>query len=448
MKDLTKDSITQHIVSLAAPILLGMVTHIAYQLIDLYFITRLGTTATAGVNAGTNALFIVTAVATILNVGTAPLVAHAVGRKDRAAANIAFNQSLGMSTALGLAILILLNVLRDPYLRTVAADAAAADAGATFIAWVSPGLALICPMAALGSGLRGCGIVQPSVVISIITVLLNAALAPILIAGWGTGIALGVRGAGLATTLSIVVGVVLYVVYYRRYERFLAIRAESVLPQPQQWLRIVAVGLPASLEFVLMFLSTSLVYYTIRDFGAATQAGFGIGSRVMQVILLPGTAIAFAVSAIAAQNVGAKNSERVIQTFRKAALMGISLMASATLLVQWRPNAFIAAFEADAVTLAAAALFLKMTSWIFVAQGIVYICSSMFQGLGNTVPSLASSAVRFIAFSACALWLTLQPSFEVRQMWYVLTASVILQALVSLWLLRVQLRAWLLPVGS
>jgi Na+-driven multidrug efflux pump len=81
-----------------------------------------------------------------------------------------------------------------------------------------------------------------------------------------------------------------------------------------------------------------------------------------------------------------------------------------------------------------------MISWNFVAQGIVFTCSSMFQGLGNTVPSLVSSATRLIVFSAPVIWVSTLPDFRIEHVWYLSIASATIQALVSLWLLRVEFK--------
>jgi Na+-driven multidrug efflux pump len=218
----------------------------------------------------------------------------------------------------------------------------------------------------------------------------------------------------------------------------MVIKPELMRPQLKQWRRILNIGLPAGAEFILTFLSVAVVYYVIRNFGASAQAGFGIGSRVLQVILLPGVAIALAVGPIAGQNLGAKNSERVKETFRKAAFIGAAAMSVIAIFLQWRPKALVGMFDADASAISVAALFLQLRSWGFVAQVLVNTCSNMFQGLGNTLPSLISSGTRFVVFSIPAVWLSVQPQFHIEQVWYLSNASVMLQAIVSLWLLRVE----------
>jgi Na+-driven multidrug efflux pump len=86
------------------------------------------------------------------------------------------------------------------------------------------------------------------------------------------------------------------------------------------------------------------------------------------------------------------------------------------------------------------AQFLHICSWNFVATGLVFTCSGVFQGLGNTMPAVWSSASRLVSFVVPALWLAAQPNFEIVQLWYVSVASVSLQALISLALVRSEFR--------
>ena len=335
MKDLTKGPIVNHILTMAAPLAISMLTQIAYQLIDLYFVTRISVSATAGVNAAGNAGFIFAALMQVLGVGTVALVAHAIGRKDQADANLVFNQSMTLSASFGVLTTAFLGMFIRPYLGWVADEQATIDAGATFTYWVLPGFAAALPMAVLSSALRGSGIVVPTIAFYMLTVVINAILAPVLIAGWGTGAALGVKGAGLATSISIVAGTLFLGAYFHRSQRYITANRQLMRPQIKQWRRILTVGLPIGGEVMLMFLSAAAVYYSIRKFGASAQAGYGIGWRVMQTILLPGMSIAFAAGPIVAQNFGAKNHARVRETFRVAVLIGTVVMIITATLVQW-----------------------------------------------------------------------------------------------------------------
>jgi Na+-driven multidrug efflux pump len=209
MKDLTQGSVRGHIVAMATPIAVGMLVQTLYFLVDLYFVSRLGSDAVAGVSAGGNAVMIVIALTQILSVGTVALISHAVGAKDPARAHLVFNQSLGLAMACSLFVLLLGWVGIVPYMRTLGAGEAIAEAGRSYLLRYLPGLALQFPLAAMGSAMRGTGIALPGMVVQMATVLVNTVLAPVLIAGWGTGHPMGAMGAGLASSVAVGVGVLL-----------------------------------------------------------------------------------------------------------------------------------------------------------------------------------------------------------------------------------------------
>ena len=82
------------------------------------------------------------------------------------------------------------------------------------------------------------------------------------------------------------------------------------------------------------------------------------------------------------------------------------------------------------------ATYLRVIAWNFLATGLIFSCSGMFQALGNTWPSLASSGARLLTFVLPAVLLSTRPHFTLMQVWYLSVASVTLQALTSLALLR------------
>jgi putative MATE family efflux protein len=436
MHDLTVGPIRRHLLAMAAPIAAGMLMQTLYYLVDLYFVGRIGDAALAGVGAAGNVMMIVVALTQVLGVGTVALIAQAVGRKDAADANLVFNQSLLMAAGCAVMTLVGGYALAGAYMNAVGADAATAQAGTTYLRWFLPGLALQFALVSMGSALRGTGIVKPTMIVQMVTVLLNVILAPVLIAGWGTGRPLGVAGAGLASTISIAVGVVVLFLYFGRLEKYVAVHPDQWQPRLAVWRRLLGIGLPAGGEFLLMFVIMAVVYVVIRPFGPDAQAGFGVGSRLMQAIFLPAMALAFAVAPVAGQNFGAQRHDRVRETFRAAATMSCVLMVALTLLCHWRAEWLIAAFAKDPGVIGVGAQYLRTVSWNFVASALVFSCSGMFQALGNTLPSLASSASRLLSFVLPALWLAQRPGFELLEVWYLSVASVALQAIVSLLLLR------------
>jgi putative MATE family efflux protein len=434
---------------MAMPIVIGMLFQTLYLLVDLYFVSHRGQDAIAGVGAGGNLNFIVMALTQVLGVGTTALIAQAAGRKDQPDANLVFNQSLLIALLCAAITLVAGYGLSGAYMRTLSADPATVNAGVTFLSWILPGLALQFAMVAMASALRGTGIAMPGMVVQMVTVVLNALLAPVLIAGWLTGRPLGVAGAGLATSISVAAGVGILTMYFVKLEKYVAFDVAQMRARLDTWKRILVIGLPAGGEFALLFAYMAVIYTIISHFGTSAQAGFTIGSRVMQSIFLPAMAIAFAVAPVAGQNMGAKLPERVRETFRSALGMScvvmVLLTAACHLIPEWAVRIFSPPDQrSQAEVIAVGAEFLRIISFNFVAQGIIFTCSGMFQAMGNTVPSLISSATRLLTFAIPGYLLSLQPGFQLRHLWYLSVTTVALQALTSLWLLRGQFRR-LLP---
>ncbi|MCA1414586.1 MATE family efflux transporter [Bradyrhizobium sp. NBAIM20] len=436
MKDLTRGSIASHILSMAPPIMAGMISIMICQLVDLYCVSGLGDAAVAGVAAAGNAGFLVNGLIQVLGVGTVALIAHAVGRKDRRDANLIFNQAVALSVLFGLLTLVTGAVLSRPYMRSIAADQATIEAGTTYLLWFVPALALEFVMQVIASALSATGIVRPAMLVRILAVIINIALAPVLISGWGTGYPLGVAGAGLASTIAVGAGVLMLLAYFRKVERYVAFNPVQWRPQPRHFKRILNVGLPAGGEFAMMFIFMAVVYYVLRDFGAAAQAGFGIGQRVLALIQMPALAVALAAGPIAGQNFGAGNAARVRETFVKSALIATVVAVGFMILAQLKPELLLAGFSNDRETMEVAFLFLRIISLNMVAQGLIFTCSSMFQGLGNTRPVLLSSVTRVFTYSVPVLWLSTRPGFRIEHVWYLSIAATTLQAGLSLWLLR------------
>ena len=440
MKDLTDSSIVKNILQMALPIAAGMFFQTLYFLIDLYFVAGLGDAAIAGVGAAGNIMFVVFAATQVLGVGTVALISHAAGRKDQADATLVFNQSLALAATCAVITLAIGFFVGPLYVQTLGASAATVEAGIQYLHWFLPSLALQFAMVVMGSALRGTGIVQPTMVVQVLTVVLNAVLAPVLIAGWGTGHPMGVAGAGLASSLSLAVGVILLGLYFHRLEKYVGFVRSQWRPRMAVWRRLLRIGLPAGGEFLLMFLLMAVLYWVLRPFGADAQAGFGIGIRMMQSMFLPAMAVAFAAAPIVGQNFAAGKFHRVRESFALATLIGSCIMVLLTLFCQWGSAWVIGWFTKDPTALAVGTQYLQVISWNFLASGFVFTCSAVFQGLGNTVPAVVSSASRLISFVLPVLWLSGQPHFAMIQVWYLSVASVALQAAFSLWLVRREFR--------
>jgi Na+-driven multidrug efflux pump len=188
-----------------------------------------------------------------------------------------------------------------------------------------------------------------------------------------------------------------------------------------------------------------VIYVILRDVSAAAQAGFGIGGRVMQSLFILAMAVAFAAAPIAGQNVGAGLLDRARRTFFVAVGMETVVMIAITILARVEGDTLVRIFTTDAEVVAVAAGFLATISLNFVAQGVIFTASGMFQALGDTIPAMISSATRVISFAVPAWWMHNRPGFQLQHLWYLSIATVTLQAFVSVSLLH---RAWMKKVAA
>ena len=439
MKDLTQGSVTRHLLHMASFMAVSMLVQTLYLLADLYWVGSLGKEAIAAVGLSGNLMMIVLALTQALGVGTTTLISQATGRKDQPRAELAFNQSFVLSLLVGMALCVCSFALRDQYCQWLSADATTAALARSYLLWFIPGLMMQFPLVALGSALRATGIMKPTVAIQAFTVVINMVLAPLLIFGIGFP-KLGVAGAALATFVSVVIANLLMIIYYVRNYHYLRFRLSLLKPHVTTWWAMLRVGLPAGGEFALMAIYIVVVYGIIRHFGAAAQAGFGVGARVMQAMFLPVVAIAFAVAPVVGQNFGGRRGDRVRSSYYSALGITSVTMLLLTIASQFAGEIFIRLFSRDTGVIAFGSEYLRIISLNFVAMGIVFTSSSVFQGIGNTLPPLVSSMTRLLLFVLPATLLSRMPGFQIRYVWYLSVVSILFQACVNLLLLRREFR--------
>ena len=440
MQDLTTGSLTRHLLQTTSYMLVTMLFQTLYVLVDLYWVGRLGTEAVAAVGISGNLLFLVLAATQMLGVGTTTIVAHAVGRRDRDHANLVFNQAQVLSTVVGIVFLALAMATRRTYAEALSADALTRDLTDEYLLWFIPSQALSFLFVAMGAALRGTGNFRPGMIVQTATVIINIVLAPVLIFGWGPAPVMGVVGAALATFLAILIGVVWMVFYFLPADAYLKFIRADWRPRYGLWADMLKIGLPAGAEFALMAVYLVLVYSVSRPFGASAQAGFGIGLRIVQACFLPVVALGFAVSPVAGQNFGARRAARVKETFRTAAALAAAGMLLLAVLVWLAADRMVQVFSSDRAVIAVGVEYLHVVAWNFIASGVIFVTSSMFQAMGNTIPSLITSGSRIAIIAIPVLLLARTSGFALLWVWYISAAAVLVQLAMNLLLLRREFR--------
>jgi putative MATE family efflux protein len=436
MQDLTSGPLVRHLLKTTGFMLVTMVVQTLYYLVDLYWVGRLGPQAVAAVGVSGNLMFVVLAVSQMLAVGATTLVSHATGQKDRDRALLVFNQAQVLSMLAGVMFLVLGMALRGPYARAMSADPETARLALAYMGWFVPAGALQFAMVGMAAALRGTGNFKPGMIVQTSTVIINMVLAPILIFGWITHRPMGVSGAALATFIAVLVGTVWLYQFFRAQGSYLTFVPADWRPQFDLWRRMLSIGLPAGAEFALMAAYLAIVYVISRPFGAAAQAGFGIGMRILQAGFMPVVALGFAVGPVAGQNFGAGKPDRVRETFRAAVALAGGAMIVFAIICHIAPAAMVGVFSNDPHVIAVGEEYLRIVSWNFVASGVIFVASSMFQALGNTVPAMVSSFVRILLVAIPSILMSRVAGFELRWIWYLSVGAVAIQMTLSLLLLR------------
>jgi putative MATE family efflux protein len=438
LKDLTQGSVLGNLLRMSAFLMGSMLGQALYLLADMFWVGRLGRESVAAVGLAANLMALTLALTQMMGVGTTTLISHAVGVKNQGRARLVFSQSFVLSIAGGGTLCLLGFLLRHAYCAALAASPETVRLGTVYLAWFVPALFLQFPLISIGAALRGAGVVKPTVGVLVLTVLVNLVLAPILIFGWGTGYPFGVRGAAMATFFALLLGVAGMFGYLVVWEEYLAFDTSGMRPDFALLREVFRIGLPAGAELGILGVYLIIVYAAIRHFGAAAQGGFAIGARIMQSLILPAVAVGMANAPIVGQNFSAKRAARIRDSFWAACGAGSVVMLLLTALCQTRAVSLVSLFSKQDDVVAVAAEYLRLISLTFLATGLIFACTSVFQGFGNTRPPFVSSVIRLFVFAVPVLLLLSRLTLE--DIWIVSAGSIWVQATADVWLLRREFR--------
>jgi putative MATE family efflux protein len=438
LKDLTQGSVMGNLLRMSAFLMVSMLGQALYLLADMYWVGRLGRESVAAVGLAANWMALTLALTQMMGVGTTTLISHAVGVKNQDRARVVFNQSFVLSIAGGGTLCLLGFWVRHAYCAALAASPETVRLGTTYLAWFVPALFLQFPLISMGAALRGAGVVKPTVAVLVLTVFVNLVLAPVLIFGWGTGHPFGVPGAAMATFFALVLGVAGMFGYFAVREKYLAFDTSGMRPDFALWREVFQIGLPAGAELGILGIYLIIVYAAIRHFGAAAQGGFAIGARIMQSLILPAVAVGMANAPIVGQNFSAKRATRIREGFWAACAVASVVMVLLTVLCQARAVSLVSLFSKQDDVVAVAAGYLRLISLTFLATGLIFASTSVFQGLGNTRPPFLSSVIRLFVFTVPVLLLLGRLTLE--DIWLISAGSIWVQAIANLWFLRKEFR--------
>lgn len=396
---LLEGPIGPHLLRLSWPMAIGIVLIIANNLVDTYFVGRLGAAQLAAMSFTFPVVSMVTSIAMGLGIGTTAAVSRAIGQGHR-------EQARGLTTDGCLLAVIVVAALSGVGLITQrpvfellgAAPEVMEPLLAYMTIWYAGAVFLVVPMVGTGA-MRADGDAKTPMLLMGVVALTNFALDPVLIFGLGPIPALGIEGAAIATVVARIVLFVLTIVVLRQ-RGLLASRPSAELVA--SWRRILSVGLPAALANALAPIATGIMTGLLANYGTAAVAAYGVASRVEGLLLIPAMALGAAMTPFVGQNWGAHQEARVMQGLRLARrfVLGWGLIAWAV--VALAGSSIGAVFSQDPETIQMVQLYLWLVPATYGAAGAVSVITAVFNAVDRAVRSTILSATRSIVLAVPA----------------------------------------------
>jgi putative MATE family efflux protein len=402
--DLTQGPVPRWLGVLALPLFLSFILQSAYALADLYFVGFLGGAALAAVGITFNTFLLVLAMAQAVGTGALALISQAFGRRDEAAVVNAFQQAFWLILALGAVLWALGWSFSGPYFDLFTNDPEVRAEGIAYLSVYSATFMLQSFLIAMGACWRAIGsFVWPTVLFSI-NVLLNTALDPLLIFGWGPVPAFGVAGAAWATVIaqSLAVLAFLWMILVSPRNTLLRVRRPLRLDGALQW-GILRIGIPSGLNFLLGSIALGFTYYALRPFGAPVAAALGVGFRILQAIVYPAISVAAATASVTGQNTGARRATRVRQTLAWGVGMAVAITAAQYAVLLVAPHFWVSVFADDPAIVDAGVSYIVINGVAMILIACTVTVTFASQAMGRAMWPMMALVMRVGAYAVLLL---------------------------------------------
>lgn len=432
--DLTDGPMLKTLIRLAVPVTISMVMFTVYLMADLYFVGRLGPDAVAALSISSNAFFIHLGFSSILGTGGMVLIAQAFGRKAYSQAAQVFKQSILLALIIGILETVTGLLIAPAYIEFFGGTGKSLQWGIQYFQIFSISFFFMLLLYVVGNCFRGMGNTKTPMIIMLQANALNILLDPVLIFGWAGMPALGVRGAAIASLVSQIYAIGIYV-------HLLFIKGAHINLQGSWRLdrtivgKCLNIGIPSGINHFLLAANLLITYRVIRIYGTAALASVGIGFRILQAIYIPVIAVASAMAAIVGQNYGAKQYSRMTGTFWRAWVISMAFMIGCTAISRLFPSDIIGIFSKNPAVIRYGVMYLEIFSLGFFMVGTIMVVTSAFQGLGKTYPSLIGAVLDNALFAALVLTLPAFFGWGIQSVWWIKLASATAEmVVVALWL--------------
>ncbi len=382
--DYTQGRLSRAIFLLAIPMVLEMFMQSIFAVADAYFVAQLGAAAVATVGMSESIVLIFLAISLGLGMGTTAMIARRIGEKDVKGASVTALQAIYLGLFCSLVVLIIGSIFGADLLRLMGAPPDVQEIGSGFATHIIAGSGTITMLFLINGAFRGAG--DPALALRALALanLLNVALDPLFIFGWGPIPEMGVTGAAIATNIARTIGVLYQFAVLFRGRGSLNIRSIPLRIDPRAMTRLVRISAVGTFQFMVATTSYTGLMLVMAQFPSDATAGLTIAIRVVFFFLLPAWGMSNAAATLVGQNLGAGNPDRAEAAAWTTAKYNFCFLAVVSIGILLGAPWIMTIFTEDPSIISHGATCLRWTSsvYVLIAYGMVMIQS--FNGAGDT----------------------------------------------------------------
>jgi putative MATE family efflux protein len=394
-QDFTEGSISRAVFLLATPMVLEMLMESLFAIVDVFWVTRLGSNAIATVGLTESMLTLLFSVAMGVSMSTTAMVARRIGEKNPRGAATAAVQAI----LLGVTVAILMGAPASWFApRLLAWMGAPADLIATghrYTSIVFGGSISVMLLFLNNAIFRGAGDASIAMRVLWVSNAINLILDPCLIFGLGPFPALGVTGAAVSTLTGRSIGVI--------YQMWILTHGRSRISLGRTDFRIVPpvisslarVSTTGVLQFAIAHTSWIALVRIISSFGSAAVAGYTIGIRIFIFAILPSWGLSGAAATMVGQNLGARKPERAVRAVYLTGFYNMLFLALVAAVFITLPERIVGLFTADPSVAPVAVDCLRIIAFGNLAYAFGMVMVQAFNGAGDTVTPTIISVIGF-----------------------------------------------------
>ena len=403
--DLLKDNIPKLVRKLAVPAMVGTLFQTLYNVVDTFFAGKISPEALSALSKSFPIYFIIIATSIGVTVAGTSLIGNSIGEKDNKKTLNYFSHIIYYGILISIFITFLGLYFSEPVFFLMGSTEEVASLGLEYTNIIYSGSFLFILVVSLNSLLHAEGDTKTYRNVLVLSFLLNIILNPILIFGFLFIPAFGVKGIGIATIISQLASFLVILFKVLKNERVRKITNEYLVPKFLFFKNIFFQSMPISVSICGYALAAAIIFTYVGQSGEYAVAGYGVGTRIEQVVLLPILGINTAIISIIAQNYGANNLVRIKETYFTAIKYSFFIMVASGILIYLTSAVIPRFFSDDLQVIEYGKRYLKISAFVLPAYPFFFLTNGFFMALKKSENAMINNIARNIVVPIIVFYL-------------------------------------------